>query len=511
MRGRGPALRTLALGGLALALLGYLAAPDFPGFTVLPLAGGLILLILAGPRQWRADLAALASPAGRAGLKVAAALLTSLGLALAAGVLNRLPSFDFNDRRPLALAPQTEELLARLDRPATVTVHLGAQDARLPRVRELMSHYQRAAGGRLTVTYLNPQLDAADEAGGPRLVAPNSALVTAEGFRENVSPITEEALNGALYRLLHPEHRLIYFLNTFGEKLAQDRGPAGLSQWADDLTNRRFIALDYYWPDETPLPREASALVLAGPKAPLGEFREKLLLDYVRQGGRLMVMVDPLTVAVSGDFWAAFGLVRPEGLVVDPEANLAGTGEGFVVAGTYPGHPLTRGLAAPTLWPLVGAFAPAEPDKSRSEPAPTVLALVETSASAWLETDPASFTAGATRYQPDADRPGPLVLAVAGELPGGGRLVALADSDFAANGFRGFPGNRAITLSAIQWLLDGPAAPLAPPEAPPSLVLGRVSGRLVFWLPAVVWPALVLGVWFGLYRCRHRRRGGVEE
>ncbi len=503
---RGHRYRRLALAALVAALLGRLAAPAFLGFTVLPLAAALVLILLAGPAQWRADWAALTSPAGRGRLWAALALAGTLGLALAIGQSRPGPAFDFSPHRLLTLAPETLELLTKLDRPVAVTVNLGPQSPRWPRVRELMDQYLAAAGNRLTITYLNPQTQAAADGYGPRLVSPDTAEVAAEGFRENISPVSEEALNGALTRLLHPQRRLIYFLNTFGEKLVQDRGPGGLSQWAEDLGGRRLIALDYHWPEGRPLPLEASALVLAGPRAPLGEDRERELLEYVRSGGRLLILVDPLTVAVSPDFWTPWGLKLADGLVVDPETNLAGTGDGFVVSHDFPAHPLTRGLASPVVWPLVGAFLTARED-GRTELPATIFAVALSSPSAWLETDPASFNTQTIRYQPDQDIPGPLTLGVAAELDNGGRLVALADSDLAANGFRGFPGNRQLTAASVHWLLDGEsAAPPGPGAQPPSLILNRISGRLVFWLPAVVWPALVLGVWLAFYLRRHRRR-----
>jgi hypothetical protein len=360
-----------------------------------------------------------------------------------------------------------------------------------------MSRFRQAAGARLEVVFINPQLEPEPGDKGPAAPWPGSALVATDTFRENVPVLTEEALRGALVRLLTPAPRLVYFLSTFGEKLIQDRGHGGLSQLAEDLGARRLMALDYYWAEGAPLPPEAAALVLAGPRAPLGEIREKSLLAYLGRGGRLLVMADPLVSALSPEFWRPLGLIYPDGLVIDPETSLGGTAESYVISRDYPGHPLTRGLSRPILWPLAGAFLGGMEGEAQ------VLALVESSPSAWLEIDAASLGRGDHRYQAGVDPLGPLVLAVAVRMPeGGGRMVALADSDLAANGFWGFPGNRAFLGAAVNWLLDGPAEPDTS-EPGTSLVLSGLSARLAFWLPAAVWPALVLGVWFFF----HRRRG----
>jgi len=212
-----------------------------------------------------------------------------------------------------------------------------------------------------------------------------------------------------------------------------------------------------------------------------------------------MVLADPLTAALSPDFWRPLGLKYPDGLVIDPEVSLGGTAESFIISRDYPAHPLTRGLSRPVLWPLAGVFL------GEADGEAVASALAECSPSAWLETDLVSLVRGDYRYQAGVDLPGPLALAAAVQFPdGGGRVVALADSDLAANGFWGFSGNRAFLGAAVNWLLDGPAADLEASGPGTDLVLSGVSARLAFWLPAVVWPALVLGVWFFFYRRRGR-------
>jgi hypothetical protein len=209
-------------------------------------------------------------------------------------------------------------------------------------------------------------------------------------------------------------------------------------------------------------------------------------------------MADPLTAALSPDFWQPLGLKYPDGLVIDPEASLGGTAESFVVSRGYLRHPLTLGLSRPILWPLAGAFL------SEAEGEAAASALVESSSSSWLETDTADLARGDYRYQAGTDRPGPLALAAAVQFPGErGRVEALADSDMPANRYWGIPGNRAFLGAAVNWLLDGPEVDLETPGPGAGLVLSGVSARLAFWLPVVVWPALVLGVWFFF----HRRRG----
>ena len=503
--GRKVLYRNLALTFLLLGVLGHFTAPAFLGFSVIPLFLAILFFLAVGSRQWRKDLAAVFSPTGRSYALVLTIFLLSLAAMLALGHLKLSPVLDYSGNRAIDLAPETLALLDRLDKPVKITIHIGPQSLRREQIQKLMDLYLLEAGDKLSISYVNPQTETVNNGEGPRLVAPETALVESGEFRENISPISEEAIYNTLGRLLHPERRLVYFLNTFGEKMVQDQGPGGLSQWAADLGRRRVLALDYYWPEGQPLPREASALVLAGPKAPLGEQREEQLKEYVRNGGRLMVMADPLTIHLSPDFWALFGLKYPEGLVIDPEATLVGTDDAFVVSHDYPRHALNLGLSSPSVWPITGAFIPGD-NEGHTDLDTTIFAVAMSSPSSWLESDAVSFINKDVRYQPDSDIPGPLALAIAAELSNGGRLLALADSDLAVNGFQGFAGNRNFTSAALNWLLDGEAIPLKMRDESKSLMLSHISARLIFWLPAVVWPALVILLWLIFYFGRHGRR-----
>ena len=130
----------LALILVLASVLGYLSAPDFLGFTVVPLILAAALAALSGRQAWGRLGRAFSSPLGRGRLWAGLALMASLALALAVGRLNVLPTLDFSRDRTRSLAPETLDLLARLDQPVRITVHMGPQSPRQGLVRELMAH-----------------------------------------------------------------------------------------------------------------------------------------------------------------------------------------------------------------------------------------------------------------------------------------------------------------------------------------------------------------------------------
>jgi hypothetical protein len=342
-----------------------------------------------------------------------------------------------------------------------------------------------------------------------------------------------------------------------GEKSAMDASPMGLSLWAESLQNSKIFLKDCLWEGDR-LPPEAfaaHALVLAGPRRPLGEERERALMDFLARGGKLLALQDPMVVGLSRGALAPLGLEMPWGLVVAPGSALAGAEDFFVVSRDYPAHPITMGLAQPVVWPLAGAVAAIEPPREAAGPlgvgaeqkedgehkgegaavgseprgdgaekqegqaakvkgagAPEgsgplshTWALAATSEAAWLETDGASLANRSHRYQAESDLRGPLTLASATSISGGGRLVLAADADLAANAFITYAGNLALLDNMLFWLL-GAQEELPPPPAVVWLDVTDAKARALFWLPAVIWPLAVVAVW-GRFYLRRRRLG----
>jgi hypothetical protein len=130
-------------------------------------------------------------------------------------------------------------------------------------------------------------------------------------------------------------------------------------------------------------------------------------------------------------------------------------------------------------------------------------AIALTSQAAWLETEIDSIATNTVRYSPEIDPPGPLVLATATSIKGGGRLVVAADSDLISNSFINFAGNSAFSNRMLFWLL-GAQDDLSIPRLGSILHVTDTIGRLFFWLPVVFWPMIVLLCWLSYFRRRRR-------
>jgi hypothetical protein len=495
------------------ALIGLALAPQYPGFWLIPLALALIItiamVIVRGPAEIKSDLNSLFAPSKRRSWKTFGRFALASAVLLALGSFTFLPLINPAAPKEATLTPETVKLLAKLTTPVKIEVRLG-RDAKRSEVGHLINLYQRAAP-LISATINQAEGLAEVDNGEVRVARADSAVVSADGFSETISPIAQSTVNASLRRLISP-NRLVYNLIGEGEKSVLDRSPMGLSNWAESLMGSKVYLQDLAWPGPN-LPNEAlaaGALILAGPRRPLGEEKEKALINFLARGGRLMILHDPLVIGLDPEALSPLGLSLAWGLAVDPEAAWAGTDDYFIVGQNFPAHPLTLGLVQPVVWPLAGAINPKEGFGDNSSPEPNPLtghtwAVAMSSDSSWLETDLESISGRNHRFQAGQDPIGPLVLATATTLTSSGRLTLTADADLAANGFLPYAGNLNFVNNMLFWLL-GAEDDLALPSSGIWLDIDKTKARLLFWLPTVFWPIAVVVIWYFGFR-RPRLKG----
>ncbi|MDR1677432.1 MAG: hypothetical protein LBS44_03470 [Deltaproteobacteria bacterium] len=555
----------LGLFFLFLALLGLALVPNVPGFWVFPLALSLIILPLKGPKAILSDLKHFFGPQNKGRLKSILSIALVLILLLIFGSFTGLPVLNLAAPPEAVLPEETLSLLKRLSGPVSFKAHLAYEAAEGP-VRHLMDLYQRASS-LITASVSPADGQSVDVGGEIRVARSDTILIEADGFAETVSPISRYAIDRSLRRLLAP-NRLVFNLMGDGEKSALDQSPRGLSRWAESLAESRIFFQDLAWLGPG-LPAEAlaaDALVLAGPFTPLGPEKSQALIDFVANGGKLLILQEPTVVGFETSSLAEVGLDLPRGLLVDQEAAWAGTDDLFIVARDFPAHPITLGLEQPVIWPLAGALTLPTTDKQRSadenqevpllrlvqepeesgpnqtesqennevtkaglneeatektteEATESASVIVEadkvdkeiifqtwavalSSEAAWLETDLDSISRGLHRYQADEDRNGPLVLAAATSVNGRGRLAVTADADLAANAFINYGGNLDFLTNTLYWLMGAEDDLVPSGRRGLALDINHQKAQLLFWIPSVFWPLLALIAWYIYYRRR---------
>jgi ABC-type uncharacterized transport system involved in gliding motility auxiliary subunit len=193
------------------------------------------------------------------------------------------------------------------------------------------------------------------------------------------------------------------------------------------------------------------------------------------------VMLDPLLKGPAQplltQFLADWGIKAGTDVVLDASdiGQRLGTDASVPVAAQYPAHPITEGFRVITAYPMARSMAPIEGGSNSHTAQP----LVNTSPQSWSEADLVALGSGKAQVEFNADKgdkQGPITLASAVSAPATvtppppaaagnstpanpddqpkpeTRIVAIGDSDFAANVAIGIAGNRDLFLNAMNWL-----------------------------------------------------------
>ena len=219
------------------------------------------------------------------------------------------------------------------------------------------------------------------------------------------------------------------------------------------------------------------------------------------------------------EFLREYGIVISSDVVVDKMSRVMGGDFLLPMIVTYGDHPITRKFRLLSFFSLARSV---EVDKEVKKKGLTLTNLAFTSQESWSEMDRDALNKGGARLDPE-DRQGPLSLAVIVELDpkeaqggkasedggpaGQGKLLVFGDADFASNKFIGLAGNKDLLFNAIHYLGGRKdLITIAKKDRPAQhLMLTRNQGMLLFWVPVVLIPLLVIVLGVVVWRKRRSR------
>jgi ABC-type uncharacterized transport system involved in gliding motility auxiliary subunit len=446
----------VGLGGLVAAAIWYFYRAEFDVVLRIALAvaalGGAAGVLLDPERvrrAWRTRQARFGSNAFLLSVSVGGILLL-LNVAAARSTAR----WDLTEDQQFSLSPESVLVLAELPGPAQLrgfyTADLASSRDGL---RPLLEEYVARSGGKLSYEFVDPNQEplAAQQYGVTR----DGSIVVVFGDRTEVVTVPDEQeITSALVRLANPGERKVYFLTGHGEPDLESSEDAGFSRLRDALVAKNYQVGSLNLLAEHDVPEGALAVVIAGARQPLAPEEIGTLSAFADAGGGLVVLAqataetdfagaaDPLADYLK----SSWGVQLTDDVVVD----LRSSQPLWVFAAQYPPHAISDRLqSVGTYYPIVRSLEIGEStDLSRS-----VQPLVETSDSAWGETDLETMVQQGQATQTDGvDHPGPLATAAVGEdASTGARMVVFGDSDFATN-FHFFNyGNGDMMVNSIDW------------------------------------------------------------
>jgi len=416
---------------------------------------------------------------------------------------------DLTEGQLHSLSDLTIETLQNLDRDVEALAFMdGGENADL----ELLLAEFSNRGSRFSFEMIDPDRDPVrTEENGIRRY--NTLLIKSGDKEQQITELEEREITNALLKVTRERQDKVYLSVGHGER-DPSNGPAGLG-----MLKERLQEVDYAIDDSLFLaraervPRDCAVLVIAGPRTPFLPTEVAALRTYLREGGSVLALLDPLSESGLEGLLSEWGVSLGDDFVIDTSGigSLFGLDFTTPVSVSYGDHPITRKHRGVMTFYQLGRSVGFSSDAAGPGFQGEALAL--TSEAGWAEKDLRVLQGdgdSTVKLDEGVDTPGPISLAVAVEGEGG-RLVVFGDSDFATNQYFDYQGNGDLALNALSWLAeDESLISIRPRQAGYNpIALTDSQGEWIFWISVVLYPLSIALV--GLLVVSRKGRWSVTE
>jgi ABC-type uncharacterized transport system involved in gliding motility auxiliary subunit len=365
-------------------------------------------------------------------------------------------SIDTTANKRFSLADQTEKVVRGLKK--DVRVLFFEETARFPQGRDLLDRYKNLNPGRLNVEYIDPvkKPQMAREYG---IRVQGTVVVQVDEKREEARAISEEEITSALIRALKEGRKTVCFLEGFGERSIDEPGGPNYSAAKDQLERNNYDARAISLLEKPEIPADCAIVAIGGPRQAYPGAIVDVVKDFVEQGGRALLMIDP-PMTTGGTriarqealeaVLADWGVTLKRNLILSMGRELLqGVSPEVAIASDYGAHPIVRDMrGGSAAFPLSQSLEVKPTDKTSVE------RLGSTS-----RTSLAVAGEVGTLKESDIDKgeAGSHVLCAAGVYRTGqdgkeGRFVVTGSSEFIATRSMRILGNSDLFLNMINWL-----------------------------------------------------------
>jgi ABC-type uncharacterized transport system involved in gliding motility auxiliary subunit len=491
---------------------------------------GLITVLIYMAGQWR-DVANFYRGRGaRYGTLSIVSIVVFLGILVAVNYLGsrRNKRWDLTANQVFSLSDQTVRILRELKEPVTFVVYerQDRQDLHRDRLEEFTYH-----STQVKTEFVDPDREPA-RANEAKIETLPTILVQHAGRTERINSSNEQDLTNGLIKAITGQARKVYFTQGHGEKDTASSDRTGYSTITEALKQDNFGVESLVLITQKAVPDDATIVVIAGPTTDFFPPEIEALNAYVAKGGKVLVLLDPparpgTTQPLLTRFLADWGINAGNDVVLDASGvgQMLGTDASVPVAAQYPSHPITQGFRVLTAYPMARSMSPIEGGANSHIAQP----LVTTSEQSWSESDISSLSTGKGQVEFNADKgdkQGPITLAAAVSAPATvtppkpanaspdspdqpsppeTRVVAVGDSDFAANLAIGVQGNRDFFMNSLNWLAQQENMIAVRPRQPQDqrLTLTADQQNRIMILSLLIIPGLVFAT--GVYTWWRRR------
>ncbi len=441
------------------------------------------------------------------------------------------------------LSPMTRSLLANLPKPMQAIVFFSQAGEAEQDAREMLGEYERAAGDKLTVEDVNPELNFArarelqakykfgavenviilDYDGRRKLIKSSDmaemeqrdqmAEMQARMQGQSLPPPRmiafkgEQVLTNEILALTEPKQNKLYVINGHGEFDTSGRRIEVMVAYAE---RQNLLLVNLTLADVEKIPEDANMILILGPKFDYSERDLKVLSDYWDRKGRIFVTTGKTGGKTPNFFkWLAARGVKPQDDYVLRVVTTGGVGilqsAGLISKTPSPVTTEMEGVAME----LFGATQSLQLDLAKETTEHLKLTgLMVAPQGFWGDVD---YNPGDTDAPTNDKKDNQLPLTLAALVEKGAstdpnvkletsRLVVFGNSDFVTDdGFRTGPPAIDIASNCINWLLNRELLIKIPPKQKEKLTLSLSLDQLNdirLWV--AIYIPLIVGL-IGLY------------
>lgn len=283
-------------------------------------------------------------------LTMVTAVLTLVAAGLATVLAMRLEvMLDLNvGSGELSFSARTRNILADAQGNITATCFLPRHDPRFRStahfLRALSREAEGCAGVTITVRYVDPRWDFGAAARLVRMGVKECSIVFEKGRRVVAIPVDEgrgeRVAASAILQLSAPPHRrCVYWTVGHGEYAFGDYGGYGMSDIAREFQRDGYRNAELNLDRGMVVPADCAFVVIAGAKADFSRLECEWIDDYLRKGGRLLMLLNGESGGAAS-ILPAWG-VRPEEIALVGARTLSG---GDVIASEFSDHAIAAPL-----------------------------------------------------------------------------------------------------------------------------------------------------------------------
>jgi ABC-type uncharacterized transport system involved in gliding motility auxiliary subunit len=385
-------------------------------------------------------------------------ILVVVAIVVAANVLadRYNKSLDSTSNKRFSLSDQTAKIVKGLKQDATITYY--DQSTRFHQAKDQLDPYANLSP-KIHVEYVDPDKK-------PQLARDANiknygvAVVQIGANKQEAKSLTEEGITGAFIRDLKNTTRTVCFVAGSGEHQIDDSDRSGYSRFKDLLSKDEYVAKSINLLQKAEIPSDCTVLVVGGPSGDYVEPQVDAVQKYIEDGGRGLFLLDPPLKMGRSEIadndglthlLGTWGVTLDKDLILDlnPIGQVVGVGPQVALVTTYDAHPIVSEMKrSATGFPLSRSLQVQNTSK-------TDVQKLFSSSDTSLATE--KLNSPSVDPSDPKNKKGPLTLAAAGTYKTGkensqGRFVVVGSSDWVANSFLNFNGNRDLALNAVNWL-----------------------------------------------------------